>query len=379
MTLRSDTTAEAKEIDEENLIRSIQLNMISGLGPRLRQQLLLHFETPNAILAASPYDLQKVPGIGHQLAMSITHSDYQQQSVDEIRKSRQHSIDLILDQHDQYPGSLKNIPDPPGVLYCKGKLLKSDALAIAVVGTRHASRYGIDQTQRLVTSLVQCGFTIVSGLARGIDTAAHAAALEAGGRTIAVLGSGLLHLYPPENKNLANAISKSGAVLTEARLASKPTPFCFPQRNRIITGLSLGVVVIEAAMRSGAMISARHAMEQNRDVFALPGRIDCRTSSGCHHLIRDGAKLVENVDHIIEELGPLEAKTIDTKGHQVHHPAELKLNDQERKVLDSISGSTTIDEIVQTSNLPAGRVLATISVLEMKRLVTRISGTQVSR
>ena len=127
------------------------------------------------------------------------------------------------------------------------------------------------------------------------------------------------------------------------------------------------------------MISARHAMEQNRDVFALPGRIDCRTSSGCHHLIRDGAKLVENVDHIIEELGPLEAKTIDTKGHQVHHPAELKLNDQERKVLDSISGSTTIDEIVQTSNLPAGRVLATISVLEMKRLVTRISGTQVSR
>ena len=224
------------------------------------------------------------------------------------------------------------------------------------------------------------GFTIVSGLARGIDSAAHRGAIAGGGRTIAVLGSGLLNIYPSENAELAMAVRNQGAILSEHLPYSPPKSGAFPQRNRIITGLCLGTIIVEAGERSGALISARLAMEQGREVFAVPGQVDSRMSRGCHQLIRDGATLVESVDDVLEELGPLATPTIDHSGESLRHPAELKLNEQETLVLQAIGLEPTgIDTIIERTELPANRVLSTISVLELRRLVRRVSGTSLIR
>ncbi len=183
---------------------------------------------------------------------------------------------------------MRDLPDPPGVLFVRGTLAPSDAMAVAIVGSRHATHYGLTQAERLAGSLARAGLTVVSGLARGIDAAAHRGALAAGGRTIAVLASGVLNIYPPEHNTLAEEITQHGAVMSESPPRAEPLAGMFPQRNRIISGLSLGVLVVEASTRSGALITARHAMEQGRDVFAVPGPITSRMSHGCHRLIRDG-------------------------------------------------------------------------------------------
>jgi DNA processing protein len=255
-----------------------------------------------------------------------------------------------------------------------------DALAIAIVGTRHASPYGLRQAERLAGSLARAGLTITSGLARGVDAAAHRGALAAGGRTVAVLGSGVLNIYPPEHKRLAGEVAEAGAVISESPPMFEPLAGSFPQRNRIISGLSLGVIVVEAGERSGALITARHAMEQGRDVFAVPGSVENRSARGCHRLIRDGAKLVESADDVLEELGPLVEATPREDGTEIHHPAELQLNEIEQQVLAAIDGEpTSIDHIVAGSGLPVPRVLSTLSVLEMRHLIRRLSGTMVSR
>lgn len=374
----SDSNTDRSRSDDR--LDWIRLNLVSGVGPRLRQALLERFETPGQILAATANELIEVPGIGRRLADAIVNCNNRVVAVGEMEKCDELGIKLVTPFDQGYPRLLKQIADPPGILYIRGSLQPVDNLAIAVVGTRHATRYGINQTCRLVSGLARAGYTIVSGLARGIDSAAHQAALDAGGRTIAVLGSGLLEIYPPENRDLAAAIAANGAVVSENPLYRKPKGPAFPQRNRIVTGMSLGVVVIEASNRSGALISARHAMEQNREVFAMPGRVDSLMSTGCHQLIRDGAKLIDQVDHIIEEFGPLAEKTVDPQGHEVHHPAELQLNEQERQVLDAIQeDSVSLDQVVERTGLSVSRVLSTISVLEMKRLIRRVSGNQVSR
>jgi DNA processing protein len=273
------------------------------------------------------------------------------------------------------------LPDPPGVLFVRGQLQPSDALAIAIVGSRHATHYGLQQAERIAGSLVRAGYTVVSGLARGIDAAAHRGALAAGGRTIAVLASGVQNVYPPEHVQLSAEVAAHGAVISEAPPRAAPLGGMFPQRNRIISGLSLGVLVVEASKRSGALITARHAMEQGRDVFAVPGLVTSRMSHGCHQLIRDGAKLVETVDDILEELGPLPAAApTRDDGREIHHPAELLLNELEQQVLTAVpTEATVIDRVIATSNLPAPQVLATLSVLEMRRLVRRVSGNSVMR
>jgi DNA processing protein len=298
----------------------------------------------------------------------------------ELELCRQNDITVLTQADPEYPRLLREIPDPPAVLFVKGALLANDALAVAIVGTRHATRYGLDQAERLAAGLARAGLTVVSGLARGVDGAAHRAALEAGGRTIAVLASGLLKIFPPEHQELSQAVTNHGAILSEAPPTREPLSGMFPPRNRLITGLSLGLIVVEAADRSGALISARHAMEQNREVFAVPGRIDSRMSRGCHGLIRDGARLVSSVDDVLEELGPLVEPARDRHGREVRHAAELQLNDQERQVLDAIEiDATSIDQVAASSGLPVQRVLATLSVLEVRRLVRRIGGNQVSR
>ena len=261
-----------------------------------------------------------------------------------------------------------------------GELRSADNLAVAIVGTRHATQYGLQTAERLASGLAQAGYAIVSGLARGVDAAAHRGAIAANGRTLAVLGSGILNLYPPEHDQLARQVQAHGAVLSEAPPRMPAQGGMFPQRNRVITGLSLGTIVVEAAERSGALVSAVHAMEQGREVFAVPGRVDSRMSRGCHQLLRDGATLVESIDDVLEQLGPLTGIATLADGREIRHAAELQLNDMEQRVLAAIdSGPTVVDAVVVRSGLSAQRVLATLTVLEMRRLIRRLSGSVVCR
>lgn len=365
---------------DDNLLATLMLGMVAGVGPRIRQLLLERFGSPEAVLAASPAELRQVQGVGAKLAEAIVAGRDEAPAREEIEHCRANGLEFLTPAHDAYPRLLNEIPDPPGVLFCRGELRPEDAVAIAIVGTRHATGYGLKQAARLAGSLSQAGMTIVSGMARGIDAAAHRAALAAGGRTVAVLAGGLSNIYPPEHAGLADEVAASGVLLSEAPSWAQPLPGTFPQRNRIITGMSLGVIVVEAADRSGALISARHAMEQGREVFAVPGRADSRASRGCHRLLRDGARLVESADDVLEELGPLVEAAPRSGGGELRHPAELKLNEQERCVLDAVGDEpTSLDTVAATSGLPVPRVLSTISVLEMRHLVRRVSGNLVVR
>jgi DNA processing protein len=376
----SDLDSSTESAPLVDLASTLRLVLVSGVGPRIRRLLLDHFGTPEAVLTASPSELRAVPGVGRKLAASIASAKDQIDAEGEIELCRQHGIEIVTELDDRYPGVLREIPDPPGVLFLRGTLLPRDALSIGIVGTRHATSYGLRQAERLAGSLARAGLTIISGLARGIDAAAHRGAMDAGGRTIAVLGSGVLNIYPPEHAALAKEVLQQGALLSEVSPKAVPHGGMFPQRNRIISGMSLGVLVVEAGDRSGALITARHAMEQGRDIFAIPGHVDDRTARGCHRLIRDGAKLVESADDVLEELGPLFAPTSHDEGQVVHHPAELLLNDLEQKVLSAIdTEATSIDHIIHQSGLPVAQVLSTLSVLEMRRLVRRLSGTTVMR
>ena len=368
------------QVDSPEFRATLRLAMVSGIGPRLRRVLLERFGTAEAVFAAAPSELGDTPGIGPILRRRIVEACAQIDVDAEIALARAHDIAILTDTSTAYPRLLREIHDPPSVLFVRGSLLPEDALAIAIVGTRHASRYGLAQAEQLAGSLAAAGLTVVSGLARGIDAAAHRGALAAGGRTLAVLASGVLNVYPPEHGDLADKVCNQGAVISETPPRFQPLSGMFPQRNRLISGLSLGVIVVEAAERSGALITARHAMEQGRDVLAVPGRVDSRLSRGCHRLIRDGARLVESADDVLEELGPLVEAAPRHDGTTVRHPAELKLNDLEQRVLQAIEAEPTlIDSIVGTSGLPVHRVLSTISVLEMRRLVRRVSGNLVAR
>lgn len=371
--------SDAVFLDDQKLA-AWQLAMAPGIGPRLRQTLLAAFGSPAAILAAAPSDLARVPGIGPRLLQSLVTATQNPNVQRELKTCQAHQITWLLDSDANYPRALREIPDPPGVLFYVGEILPTDAMAVAIVGTRHASQYGKTQAHRLAAGLARAGITIVSGLARGIDAAAHRGALEAGGRTIAVTAGGVLDIYPPEHKELAGDISSHGAIVSENPATARAKRGMFPQRNRIITGLSQGVIVVEAAERSGALISAAQAVDQNREVFAVPGRIDSRNSRGCHGLLRDGAKLVTSVDDVIEELGPLIESTRTSDGREIRHPAELQLNDQEQRILVAIDTEpTTMDQVVVQSGLPVHRVLSTVSVLETRKLIRRVSGQLVVR
>ena len=371
------TTAEPTH---EELVDILRLCLISGVGPLTRKSLLDRFGSPRAALKAAESELRDVFGVGPKLSGKIAAAQNEIDVEAEIALCRKHGIDIFTEAHAAYPRMLREIHDPPGVLFVRGSLQPQDALAIGIVGTRHATSYGLRQAERLAGSLARAGLTIISGLARGIDAAAHRGALAAGGRTLAVLASGVLNIYPPEHLELAAEVAAHGALLSESPARAEPLAGAFPQRNRLISGLALGVIVVEAGDRSGALITARHAMEQGREVFAVPGNVDSRSSRGCHQLIRDGAKLVETADDVLEELGPLVEATPGDDGRVLHHPAELSLNELEQKVLSAIgSEATSIDQIVADTQLPVPQVLSTLSVLEMRHLVRRLSGSTVVR
>lgn len=367
-------------VADSQLRDRLTLAMVQGVGPLAMQRLLTHFSSPSAVLAASVGELQYVPGIGPTLAKRIAAARDEINVDEQLELAARHNIAILTPADERYPKLLNELPDPPAVLFARGEFKEIDGLAVAIVGTRHASRYGLKQAESLAGALARAGFTVVSGMARGIDTAAHRGALAAGGRTIAVLASGVLAPYPPENDKLADEIAAQGCVMSEAAPTMPPISGMFPQRNRIISGLTLGTIVVEASSRSGALITARHAGEQNRQVFAVPGQIDSALSAGPHRLIRDGAKLVTSIDDVLEELGPLATEAKRDDGTRVRAPIEVTLNEQESQVLQAIDPrGSLIDEMTETSGLPVQRVLATVSVLEMRGLVRKVSGNRVVR
>ena len=365
---------------DQNVESWLRLWLVPGVGPRILTALVTHFETPEAVLAANETQLLQVEGVGPRVARSITAAKQTIDLAPEWAACKSADIRVVPRSAPDYPQLLLEIPDPPGLLFLQGDFRPADGLAVAVVGSRNATRYGLSQAERLSAGLARAGVTVVAGLARGIDAAAHRAALAVGGRTIAVLGGGLLKIYPPEHAELANQISKQGCLISEMPPRYVATRHAFPQRNRIISGLTLGTLIVEAGERSGALITARQAMEQNRDVFALPGPVDSRNSKGCHALLRDGAILVESVEDVLEALGPLAETNEREDGRQIRHPVELQLNAAETTVLQAIgTDPTLVDHIVQQTELPTQRVLSTLSVLEVRKLINRLPGGAVTR
>ena len=373
---------------DDYFLAEVSLACVAGVGGLLRKRLVDLFGSPRAVLTASPEELTRVDQVGPKLSRLIPTFADDAAAGELITLCRRRGVYILVEGTGGYPRLLGQIDDPPGVLFLRGTLEPCDALAVAIVGARHATAYGRRVAHQLAGGLARAGYTVVSGLARGIDHAAHRGALEAGGRTIAVLGSGVLEIYPPEHADLSLEITHRGAVVSEAPPLAAPVAGGLPRRNRIVSGLTLGTVVVEAADRSGALITARLAGEQGREVFAVPGPVDSRMSLGCHRLIRDGSKLVESIDDILEELGPLFEPTVTSDGRLVNSPAELQLDDVERQVLAAIDAQAaegggavgiSIDDLVTDSGLAASRVLAAVGVLEMRRIARRLPGSRVAR
>jgi DNA processing protein len=363
----------------------IALNMVNGIGPIRVRALLDRFNEPQAILSASKGDLMQVEGVGEEVARSVMSWREQADLDAELQRIEKAGVRVVSRDDPEYPKNLREVYDPPVVLYVKGTLSERDALAIAVVGSRRTTLYGQDMARKLAFQLARVGVTVVSGLARGIDTAAHNGALQAKGRTVAVIGCGIDIMYPAENQKLADEIvEKGGAVVTEFPFGVKPDKQNFPMRNRIISGWSLGTVVVEANLKSGALITANQAAEQGRQVFAVPGRADSILSKGTNKLIKDGAKLTEDVEDILGEFEYLFPKMATEQaeaasGGEGTKPA-LQLSDMEEKVMAQLGREeTAIDEIIRASGLTTACVSATLLSLEMKRLVRQLPGKQYVR
>ena len=287
---------------EQKTLDWLQLALIPEIGPVRASRLLARFNEPDNILTASQREIASI--LGNSVAQAINQ---QRRNVDLDRQLRlidKYQVRIITRDDLAYPANLKNIFDPPLVLFQRGKILTDNEISIAIVGTRLATIYGMNMARKISSQLGQRGFTVISGGARGIDTAAHQAAIEINARTVVVLGCGVDVVYPTENARLFQQIIQEGALVSEFPMGTPPLRQNFPRRNRIISGLSVGVVVIEAPIRSGALITASSALEQGREVFCVPGQADRFTMKGSHQLLREGAKLVEDVGDILEELQP---------------------------------------------------------------------------
>ena len=353
----------------------LRLNMTKGIGIRTYKTLLERFGSSEAILDASRAQLEAVPGIGPKLANAIVEESKTIDIAAEINLAKEKGVQILPYTSEQYPQHLKTIYDPPLVLYVKGNILETDVLALAIVGARRCTYYGLSQAERFGRLLAQKGLCIVSGMARGIDAAAHRGAISSNGRTIAVLGCGLGVIYPRENIELAEQIVQHGAIVSEFPMNTPPDFRNFPPRNRLISGLSLGVLVVESSLKSGSLITAQWALEQGKEVFAIPGNIDNIYSRGTHKLIKEGAKLVEDITDIIQELGPVAETLNATEVPMTNDPRSLMLNSQEKKIFSLLSSSPKdIDEIIRITKLPTSVVSSTLLILEIKKLVKQLSG-----
>jgi DNA processing protein len=342
------------------------------VGNLLFRRLVEHFGSPDAVLTADEPSLRAIPGVSARLAAAI-HGHRSMEAADKEWQAAENKGFRIITQADgHYPALLTQIPDPPPVLYVRG-ILPTNGLAVAVVGSRHATEYGIDTTRRLCMDLAKQDVTIISGMARGVDSAAHAGAIAAGGKTVAVLGTGLDCIYPRENERLYHQIAENGAVITEFALGSGPDAHNFPVRNRIISGMSHGTVVVEATARSGSLITARLAAEQGRDVFAVPGNIHSFKSVGTHTLIKEGAKLVAHAWDVLDEFTTIHPRQqTDPTPPAFDRP---DLTEAEVMIIDTLEAEPIhIDNLARKLGFPSGRLSGLLLQLELKGLVVQSPG-----
>lgn len=361
----------------------VSLNLIGDIGSIRLKRLLDYFDKPENILNAPIQKLVGVSGISQKIAAKIRA--FKRADIDrEFALAKKYNLKIMTPEDKDYPENLKHIPDPPIVLYIKGALKEQDKFSIAIVGSRRASFYGLSSTTDFAGSLSRQGFAIVSGLARGIDACAHQGALKQGGRTLAVMGSGFNHIYPAENKELSEAIAKTGAVISEFPIDAEPLKQNFPRRNRVISGLSLGVLVVEAARNSGALITADFALEQGREVFALPGKIDSRTAFGTNALIKQGAKLVSCVDDILEEfsfdiIGNLKRQRTNDALPLCLTKSE-PLSEDEARLYSLISHQPILlDEIAERADITISKLSPVLLKLQIQRLIRQLPGKQFVR
>jgi len=355
------------------------LTELPGLSPRAIKNLIQHFKTPEAILTASKTQLLSVSDISSRAIKSLLgHKKVEPGAQKRLAQVQDSGYRVVVLTEPEYPALLKEIPDPPALLFYDGTF-DMNAPCISIVGSRNATRYGMDTARYLAQRLTAFGFTIVSGMALGIDTAAHKGALENDtGQTLAVLGSGLDHIYPRHNRPLYCRIRKQGAVISEFFPNTAPLPGNFPRRNRIIAGLSCGTVVVEAAQKSGSLITARLAGEYNREVFAVPGSIKSSKSRGTHHLIKQGARLIENEMDIIDELSQFVHAAYEAPSFKPtkNKPTMDKIQTMVYKNLDLYPEH--IDHITASSGLTSAQVSAALLDLELSGLIVRHPGNKFS-
>ncbi len=365
--------------DEQRAL--IGLSLVSGVGASRIRALLAQFGSAAAVMSASRTALTRVDGVGPQTAAAITQFDDYAAVDTQLERAAQIGATLIMPWDEGFPTRLRHIYDPPALLWMRGTLTPADDRAIAVVGTRRCTDYGKRQAHRLAQDLVRAGFTVVSGLAYGIDAAAHQGALHAGGRTLAVLGSGVNRIYPSKHKGLARSIIEQGALLSEYPLDTPPDASNFPERNRIVSGMTLGTLVVESHHKGGALITARLAVEQNREVFAVPGDVGRHAAVGTNQLIQRGhAKLVLDVEDILDELGMEPAATEATGEAPAEDPVPESLNAIEQQLYEALdSDPVHIDTLCADTGIDPSTALVYLLSLEFKGLVRQMAGKQFYR
>ncbi len=363
----------------------LALALVPGLGPKLTRALLNRFNTPTAALNATVAELESIELIGAVRAARFAKSF---QTVDvnvEWALIEKHGVRVVPFHDPAYPARLTTVADPPPLLYLRGELPADNGNRIAIVGSRACTNYGKKVTERLASGLATAGWTVVSGLARGIDGIAHRAALNAGGPTVAVLAGGLSKIYPPEHTDLAEQITKQGAILTETPMTVAPERGMFPARNRIVSGLCRAVVIVEANATSGALITAEHAAEQGREVFVVPGNVDSNESAGCLALIRKGARLVRSVDDILDDLrgiappDPPAPRSPAPKAAPEPVAVPTNLDPVQQRIWDALDGPRHADELARELDLSAAELSVLLTKLQLKKVIRQLPGNHFER
>ena len=420
-----------RELEYREVVDDVMLACVDGVGALTTQRLLQCFGSATAALNAKEAELREKARVKEKVARKICEARGSIDALAIVKFCEENDIQILTLADVRYPERLRELDNPPPLLYVRGRITAADRYAISIVGTRGVTNYGRTQATRIARELSEMGFTIVSGLALGVDGCAHRAALDAKGRTIGALGGGVARIYPREHEDLAARVVQSGALISEYHPLMEPLAGNFPARNRIVSGLSVGVLVIESKLKGGSMITARYAAEQNREVFAVPGPVDQETSRGCHALIREGAALVETAEDVLAALPPfavpdgvrsrrlsdepvapgtlgITERSLDSirraprgsSGARRKKTAEQSvpsllahasspavkeraplppLNDDERKIVEGVGDEPVmIDELIRTTGLPSSRVIALISALEFKKVLKRCEGASVA-